>query len=110
MSKLFAANLRAYRAMAGMTQTELAKATGTTRSMINNYEQGRSEPSFEVLCRMAAALGVELDALVKEHEYYPEYIRTMQVTDDESALLQAYREADTVYQGVALEILRTHRR
>jgi hypothetical protein len=34
----------------------------------------------------------------------------MLVTDDEAGLLQAYREADPIYQNVALDILRSHRR
>lgn len=110
MSIKFAKNLRAYRALAHMTQTDLAKAVGITRSVVNNYELGRSEPSFENLCRMADALGVEISDLVEGEEQIPDYIRRIQVTDEESALIQAYRKADPVYRGVALEILKNHRK
>ena len=108
MSRTFAENLRLYRNMLGLTQTELAKAVGITRSAVNNYEAAQSEPSFEVLCKFADVLGVELTALIQKRLDIPNYIRTAQITDDESALLQAYRGADPVYQTVALEILRGH--
>ena len=110
MSRIFAQNLKYYREQLRMTQSDLATSTGLSRSAINNYEREQSEPTFDALCHIADVLGVELTDLVKEHDEYPTYIRRMQVTDDESALLQAYREADPVYQTVALDILRTHRR
>lgn len=109
MSKTFAANLRAYRALAHMTQTDLAKAAGITRAMVNNYEQATSEPSFEALCRIATVLGVDVTDLIREGEI-PDYVRKVQVTDDEAGLLQAYREAEPVYRTVAVEILRTHKK
>lgn len=109
MSQIFAKNLRAYRMMSRMTQQDLASAAGVTRSAINNYEAGKSEPSFEALCHLADILGVSLTELVTQHEI-PDYARRELVTDDESAVLQAYREADPVYQSVALDILRSHRR
>jgi len=110
MSINFARNLKAYRNAMRMTQADLAKAAGITRAVINNYELGRSEPSFDNLCKMADVLGVEITDLVEPEAQIPNYIRRIQVTDDESALVQAYREADPVYRAVALEILRNHRR
>ena len=110
MSKTFAENLRNYRLLNHMTQMDLAYASETTRSNINNYESGRSEPSFELLCRFANVLGVEITDLVEEHEGYPDMMRRTLVADEEAALLQAYRAADPVYQRVALDILRAHRR
>lgn len=109
MSKNFARNLRAYRAMANMTQTDLAKACEITRAAVNNYELGRSEPSFENLCKMAAALGVDIADLLSDKPSTPDYVRMAQVTDEESALLQLFREADPVYRGVAMDILRAHK-
>ena len=109
MSQTFAQNLKAYRQLARMTQQDLATSTGVTRSAINNYEAGKSEPSFEALCHISDILGVSLTDLVTDHEI-PDYARRELVTDDESAVLQAYREADPVYQSVALDILRSHRR
>ncbi len=110
MSRTFAKNLRAYRTMAHMTQADLAKAAETTRSAVNNYELAKSEPSFEVLCKFSTVLGVSFDDLINEHEYYQEFIRRVQVTDEEWAVLNAYRAADPVYRVIALDILRAHKK
>ena len=109
MSILFGKNLRTYRMMAGLTQEYLAKSAGVTRNAIANYESGRSEPNFEQLCVFSRTLGVEVSDLITEHLEYPQYVHRMQVTDDESALLQAYRDADPVYRNVVLDILRSHK-
>lgn len=110
MSKIFAKNLRFFRTNLGLTQEELAKRVGLTRTAIANYEIGRSEPTFEALCWLTRELGVELDQLLTEQDFGVPYIYTRQVTDEEAALLSAYREADPVYQTVALDILRQHKK
>ena len=108
MSKLFAENLRTYRQRLGMTQTDLANSAGTTRSTINNYESGKSEPSLEMLVKFSRVLGLDPTDLVTEHESYQEFNRKMQVTEDEEYLLELYRHADPVYQQVAEDILKQH--
>ena len=110
MSKVFAENLRFYRRNLGITQEELARRVGSTRSSINNYESAKSEPSFEALCCLTRELGVDLDQLLLEQDYTTPYIHIRQVTDDEAALLQVYREADPVYQNVAYDILKQHKK
>lgn len=109
MSKVFARNLRAYREMSGLSQTDLAKYADTTRNALANYETGRSEPSFDVLCKLAHVLGVSITDLLNAHEV-PDYVRRVQVTDQESFLLDVFRNADPTYQGVALDILRAHQK
>ena len=110
MSKVFARNLRFFRMNLELTQEELAKRIGATRTAIANYESGRSEPSFEALCVLARELGVELDQLLMEQDYGIPYIYTRQVTDEEAGLLDAYRKADPVYKTVAYDILKQHRK
>lgn len=110
MSKTFAKNLRFFRSNLGITQEELARRARITRNAIANYESGRSEPTFEALCFFCEALGVTADQLLQEQDFGVPYIYTRQVTDDEAALLDAYREAEPVYQTVALDILRQHRK
>ena len=105
----FGRNLRHYRMMVGMTQEDLARATGVTRGSLSNYEINRTEPEFEFICRAAQVLGVSIDQLFAD-KVDNDYIARMLVTDDEAGLLQAYREADPIYQNVALDILRSHRR
>ena len=108
MSKVFADNLKTYRILADMTQTDLANAIGITRSAVNNYESAKSEPSFEVLCKFASKLGVSIMDLVEEHDPVPDFTRRIQVSDQEAFLLDIYRKADPTYQSVAVDILRAH--
>ncbi|MBW3605624.1 MAG: helix-turn-helix domain-containing protein [Actinobacteria bacterium] len=47
------------RALAGMTQHELAEAAGLTQSVVSAYETGRRQPTLPRLCRLLAAAGIE---------------------------------------------------
>jgi transcriptional regulator with XRE-family HTH domain len=58
-----AADLRSARLDRGISQRALAEATGVHHSLISLFEAGKREPSFETLCLIATALGV--DASVK---------------------------------------------
>ena len=49
--------------MLDITQCELAEAVGLSRPYIASIESGRSNPSFDVVERIAAALGLELELL-----------------------------------------------
>jgi transcriptional regulator with XRE-family HTH domain len=110
VSKIFAKNLKYFRVSLGLTQEELAKRVGMTRTAIANYEMGRSEPSFEALCYLTRELGIELDQLLYEQDFGVPYVYTRQVTDEEAALLEAYRHAEEVYRTVAMDILMQHRK
>lgn len=50
------------RARAGLSQAELARRAGLTRSVMNAYERGRREPSAAMLSRIFSAAGFELVA------------------------------------------------
>lgn len=56
------------RKMQGMTQTELAKRTGIPRSNITRFESGSYNPSLELLVRIAAALGMNLQVQLTAKE------------------------------------------
>ena len=107
MSKIFGDNLKYYRSLLGITQENLAYAAGTTRSSVNNYEVGRSEPTFEILCKLADVLGVNITDLLVEKDK-PQHAKRVLVADDELQLLDLYRTADPVYRKVATEILALH--
>jgi transcriptional regulator with XRE-family HTH domain len=55
-----AEKLRIARAQAGLTQKDLARAAGCSRSSIAEYETGRYEPDPGRLADLARALGVQL--------------------------------------------------
>jgi transcriptional regulator with XRE-family HTH domain len=53
----------------GMRQSDLGKSVGTSGDIIGKYERGENMPSIEVATKMADALNVTLDFLVKDGEY-----------------------------------------
>ena len=60
----FAQRLQALRLKAGLTQTQLAEATGLSLGSIRNYEQEHREPQWDALFALAKALGVDCSAFV----------------------------------------------
>lgn len=57
--------IKAARERAGISQTELAERIGTTRQQIGKYENGSQDMTVARMLRIAAALGVEPETLVK---------------------------------------------
>lgn len=61
----FASRLRIARdELRGMSQTELAQATGLPPSSIAHFERGARKPSFDNLRKLATALSVTTDYLL----------------------------------------------
>lgn len=56
--------LRAQRRSLGLTLSEVADAAAVSMTYLSNIERGRGNPTLEVLTRIAAALGVDVGALV----------------------------------------------
>ena len=61
--KGFPARLLRLRAQAGMTQKELAKASGISLPQISRYESGTSVPRMTALVKLANALKVDISLL-----------------------------------------------
>jgi len=57
--------LRRIRRERGVTQYQLADATGIPRPAISVYEAGRREPFASTLARIAAALDTPMDAFMR---------------------------------------------
>lgn len=55
--------IKKYRKMRGLTQVQLAEATGLTDSAIRNYELGNRTPGEEQLLSIADALNVSAESL-----------------------------------------------
>lgn len=64
----FAARLTAARKNQGMTQRVLADTIGIHVTQVRRYEAGTSQPTLDVLKRMAVALHVSTDALVFDED------------------------------------------
>ena len=56
--------IAALRKNAGMSQAELAKTLALSPSTVGMYEQGRRQPSLEMLTQLSELFGVSIDFLV----------------------------------------------
>jgi transcriptional regulator with XRE-family HTH domain len=61
----FAERLRELREAAGLTQSGLAEVSGLPLGSIRNYEQGQREPYWQVVFRLAKAVGVSCEAFAE---------------------------------------------
>jgi transcriptional regulator with XRE-family HTH domain len=52
-----------------MTQSDLGKAVGTSGDIIGKYERDEIKPSIDTAAKIAEALNVTIDYLVKDGEY-----------------------------------------
>lgn len=52
--------IREIRLAGGLSQAELARRAGLTRSVVNAYEHGTRQPGVDALDRIAAAAGMRL--------------------------------------------------
>ena len=50
-------------------QADLGRMVGTSGDIIGKYERGENVPSIDVATKIADALGVTIDYLVKDGEY-----------------------------------------
>jgi transcriptional regulator with XRE-family HTH domain len=66
--EVFAANLRALRVGAGLTQRELGDALGVTDEYVRKLERGARGATLELVDAAAAALGVEPSYLVQVND------------------------------------------
>ena len=74
---MLGARIAALRRQAGMNQGELAKKLGISPSTVGMYEQGRREPSAEMLVRLAEAFSVSTDFLLTGSPAPPERTLTL---------------------------------
>lgn len=64
--------IAALRRQAGISQAELASRLQISSSAVGMYEQGRREPSVDILLDMAEVFGVSLDYLLRGTPEPPE--------------------------------------
>lgn len=60
---LIAGNLRAHRAMARLTQEQVAEVLDMDKTSVGKYEQGVSGISYEAMWDLADLYGLSLDAI-----------------------------------------------
>ena len=63
-----AMNLKAIRAEKGLDQERLALDAGVDRTVVSKIERAKTNPSLDVLLRIANHLDTTLDRLLKAHK------------------------------------------
>lgn len=86
--------LRAVREQMQISQDDLADRLGFGQSQMNKYENGKADPSAEVVARMSRELGVTADWLLDLVDEPTEHFREQDMTAQERKLLSAYRRKD----------------
>lgn len=87
----FSERLKMLRTASHISQEELAKRLQVTRSCIGNYEQGKREPSFEDLEKIADYFNVDMDYLTGRSDVSKNAVVEV-MTDQERMVLQLYRQ------------------
>ena len=72
LRRIFAENLRTYRAQSGLSQEALADAAGLDRTYISALERERYSASLDTVEYIAKALKVEPSALISTNQNSPE--------------------------------------
>ena len=57
-------NIKEARKKAGLTQKELADASGVAKITIQQYEAGKRQPRLEQLMKLAEAMKIKVDVLI----------------------------------------------
>ena len=95
----FADRLTALRHSLNLTQTAMAEATGIHLSQIKRYESGHTQPSLDILRKIALALHVSADVLVfDEGEREP-------ATDDLKLAFEAVSQFDDEDKEIAKRVI-----
>ena len=80
--------LKTLRLKKGLTQDELAKLTGLTRSAIGMYESGNREPKYEVLELLADFFNVDMNTLLDQYASINSLQPTKKVPKDLKKILE----------------------
>ena len=64
-AKKLAANMKKIRARKHMSQGDICRALGVDRAYISTIESGKQNPTLSTIERIAKALGVSVDELLK---------------------------------------------
>jgi transcriptional regulator with XRE-family HTH domain len=88
--------LRAIREQRGLTQQELAERCGLGINAVWKYENEESDPSGDVVARLAKELDVSSDYLLGLVDHPEERLQTSNLTPDQRRLLAAFESGDVV--------------
>lgn len=92
--------LKNIRLSKGLTVDEVAQKTGLSKAQLWSWESGRREPDLAALVKLADALDVSLDMLVRGKEKEPP--KTERLEDN---VVDAIAELPPEHQKIALAVL-----
>ncbi len=64
--------IKRIRKQRGLSQKELGQRIGVSQQVMTNYERGLREPNLETLLKIAGALDVSVEDLIKDKPIKPE--------------------------------------
>lgn len=86
--------LKEMRERRGLSQTDLEQIAGISNMQISRYESGKSEPTPEVIVKLANGLNVTTDYLLGLVSKPEEHIEIQDLSPIEARLLDAFRRGD----------------
>ena len=98
------ARLKRLRKQFGYTQEEVAQKLHTSRGSISMYENGRRQPSYDLLIQIADLFQVNLDYLLGKSQIASLH---PQLTPEEFSLIEGYRRADVTTRQIIRTLLRS---
>ncbi len=87
----FGEKMKIAREILNMNQTDLAKKIGISASAIGMYEQGRREPSLELLSKLCSVLNLSADYLLNIEKQKTSPDESAGLNQKELLLLKKYR-------------------
>ncbi len=91
----FGKNLLKYRKLCNFTQQQIADLLNLNRTTYTKYETGVSEPSFDILKKIAAIYGVDINSILGSGNFAPKladsYMPINTLTDEEKELVGIFR-------------------
>lgn len=91
------------RTMLGYSQEELARLVGKKRSVISNYESGKTKQPIDVLQRVADAIGVDVSWFFAE-EKRPTDALSIILRDIQEKLNDVFTQIQTQHQSARLPV------
>ncbi len=64
-STKFGENLKRIRTERGITQGDISRSLGVSRGFISNIENGKANPTLATIAKLAKAIGVSSDKLLR---------------------------------------------
>ena len=96
-------NIKDIRTRKGLTQAEVASALGVSSVVYSRYENGKREPSIDILLKLSKLYGVSVDCLIGNDE-----VVDTSITEKEAAMISAMRQADERARQDAIALLELH--